>query len=147
MNNHITDEFNERLEAFVDKYGLSKASDLLELITNEPPVQEDVAKRNELLMKFLQLETMTTFEINIDEFREGKLKLAKEAKWALVHLMRTYTRASNRKIGEMLTITERAAKYAAQKCNELIEVGKFERVFNERYMELEEKLVAFIAKV
>ena len=47
----------------------------------------------------------------------------------------------------MLQIKERAAKYAVEKCNELIEVGKFERVFNERYMELEEKLVAFIAKV
>ncbi len=144
---NVMDEFNERLEAFIDKYGIARATNLLDLFTKERADKEAVAKRNELLLKFLQLETLSTFEVDSEEFKEAKTKLSKEARWALVHLMKTYTRASYTEISEKLKIKPRAAKYAVEKCNEMIEVGKFERVFNERYMELEEKLVAFIAKV
>ena len=142
----IAEEFNERLEAFVEKYGLSHASDLLERLTGNGSRQSSL-KRNQLMGNFLQLEALETFEITNEQYKENKAKMAREARWAVIHLYRNFTQFSFNKIGQVMGITHRAARYAHEKCEALIEVGKFEQAFNNRYDELEEKLVAFIAKI
>jgi len=142
----IADEFNERLEAFVQKYGLSHASHLLEKLTNRS-ARHHSKKKNQLMFNFLQLEALETFEISNEEYQDNQKKLAKEARWAVIHQFRNFSQLSYKKIGEITKITHRATRYAHEKCEELIEVGKFEQAFNEKYLELEEKLVAFIAKI
>jgi chromosomal replication initiation ATPase DnaA len=142
----ILEEFNERLEAFVQKYGLSHASLILERISNKKD-QKNTFKKNRLMGNFLQLEALETFEITNEQFEENKAKLAREARWAVIHLYRNFTQFSFNKIGKVMGITHRATRYAHEKCEALIEVGKFEQAFNDRYLELEEKLVAFIAKI
>lgn len=142
----VTEEFNERLEAFVQKYGLKNASGLLEVLTLQK-MPKNMAARNRLMSDFLQLEVLKTFEITLEEYRENRIKSAKEARWAVVHLLRAFTHLSHRRVGNLLLLSYRAARYAHDKCLELIEVGKFEKDFNARYTELEEKLVAFIAKI
>lgn len=142
----IAEEFNERLEAFVQKYGLKNASGLLEVLT-EQKMPKNRAAHNRMMSDFLQLEVLKTFEITLDQYRENRIKAAKEARWAVVHLLRSFTHLSHRRVGQLLLLSYRAARYAHDKCIELIEVGKFEKDFNARYAELEEKLVAFIAKI
>jgi hypothetical protein len=142
----IAANFNERLEAFVEKYGLSHATVLLQRLTNEN-VRNSTNSRNRLMSNFLILEALDTFDIDMDQYEDNKLKLAKEARWAVIHLYKNFSQLSFNKIGKILEITPRAARYAHEKCNELIEVGKFEKTFNDRYVELEEKLVAFIARI
>lgn len=142
----VAEEFNERLEAFVEKYGLSHASDLIERLTNKSS-QNTTNTKNGLMCNFLHLEALETFDISNEQYQENRLKLAKEARWAVIHLFRNFSQLSFKKIGEIMEITYRAARYAHEKCDELIEVGKFEQAFNDRYLELEEKLVAFIAKI
>lgn len=142
----IAEEFNERLEAFVEKYGLSHASDLLERLTSKDSLQSSI-KKNQLMCNFLHLEALETYEITNEQYKENKTKMAREARWAVIHLFRNFTQLSFKKIGEIMKITYRAARYAHEKCEELIDVGKFEQAFNDRYDELEEKLVAFIAKI
>jgi len=142
----IADEFNERLEAFVQKYGLSHASNLLEKLTNRS-TKINSKKKNQLMFNFLQLEALETFGISNEEYQKNQKKLAKEARWVVIHQFRNFSQLSFKKIGEIMEITNRASRYAFEKCDGLIEVGKFEQAFNDRYQELEEKLVAFIAKI
>jgi len=142
----VAEEFNGRLEAFVEKYGLSHASDLLDKLTNRG-TKRNSKKKNLLMHNFLQLEALETFDITNEDYEANRLKLAKEARWAVIHLFRNFSQLSFKKIGTIMGITYRAARYANDKCDQLIEVGKFEQSFNESYLELEEKLVAFIAKI
>ena len=71
----ITEEFNERLEAFVQKYGLKNASGLLEVLTRQK-MPKNMAARNRLMSDFLQLEVLKTFEITLEEYRENRIKSA-----------------------------------------------------------------------
>tara|TARA_R110000868_G_scaffold158065_2_gene385990 strand:- start:481 stop:918 length:438 start_codon:yes stop_codon:yes gene_type:complete len=142
----IAEEFNERLEAFVEKYGLSHASELLKKLTAEPSKNNTITKHR-MMSNFLQLEALQTFDISMDEYKTNQSKLSKEARWAVIHLFRNFTQLSFRKIGTLMNITQRAARYAHEKCEELNEVGKFEQAFNDRHIELEEKVVAFIARI
>lgn len=145
--NTVADDFNERLEAFVNRYGLSKATDLLDMLMEEAPTGIPSAQKVKLFYEFLQLEALNTFDIENNEFEEARLPLAKEARWSIIHLMKVYTQSSYQRIGKFINMKPRAVRYARQKCDELLEVPKFEKAFNERYMELEEKLVAFMAKI
>ncbi len=142
----IAEEFNERLEAFVEKYGLKNATELLATLTsNTKPLY--LTGRYKIMSEFLHLETLKTFDLSMDEYNQNRSKSAREARWALVHVLRSFTRLSHRRVGQLLSLSYRASRYAYEKCEELISVGKFEKDFNARYQELEEKLVAFIAKL
>jgi len=142
----IAEQFNERLEAFVEKYGLSHASELLKKLTIEPSKNNTLTKHR-LMSNFLQLEALQTFDISMEEYKSNQSKLAKEARWAVIHLFRNFTQLSFKKIGTLMSITQRAVRYGHEKCEELIDVRKFEQSFNDRHIELEEKIVAFIAKI
>ncbi len=142
----VAEEFNERLEAFVEKYGLTHASELLKKLTVASTKNNTITKHR-MMSNFLQLEALQTFDISMDEYKSNQSKLAKEARWAVIHLFRNFTQLSFKKIGSLMSITQRAARYAHEKCEELIEVGKFEQSFNDRHIELEEKTVAFIARI
>lgn len=143
----ISDDFNERLEAFINRYGLAKAGDLLEMLTYDAPSGIPSSHKVKFYYNFLQLEALCTFDVTNEEFFKARLPLAKEARWTLIHLMKAYTQCSYDRIGRFLKMKPRAVRYARIKCDELLEVPKFEKAFNERYRELEEKLVAFIAKI
>jgi len=143
----VTGDFQAALDAFVKQFGFNKGTFVLRRLIKRSTAKVDGKKMREIVIAFSINECAKVCGLSEEQVLKGTSRSHAEARWKAMHLVKFYTNASYAELGKLFGITGRAVMYAVTKCREMLEVPKFERQFNERYLAAEKSLIAYITKI
>lgn len=146
-SNHNFNDLNDLMAKTVAKIGLENAIQLLQKITNEKGIQANTGENIKLITFYLLSRCLAIFNLKEDQFYSSTIREYREARMACYHLLKKYTSSSYRHIAQQFQQKKRNVLYSCQKCDEVLSVPQFHRVFSGSYRMLESQTLDFIAKL
>ena len=137
----------KRLDAVIGKIGLSKTIQLIEGFIDNSSIKVNEVEKFKLITAYIISQTIDIFDLKEDQFYTSKIREYRDGRMACFHLLKHYTDCSYAKIGEAFNQKKRNILYFCQKCDEMLSIPQFYRVFTDRYMSLENRVISFIAKL
>lgn len=144
---NLKSDFDSQLNEFLGRFGLKRGEFILRTLLNKPKASIGENKKRKLITRYTIAEASENFGLASEEIMKGTGRRASEARWAVVNILKLYTNTTYAELQDFLGFNKRALAYANRKCNEMLEVPRFEKEFNRKYRAIEIKLVAFLTKI
>lgn len=137
----------QKLDLVIGKIGLCRTIQLIGSFIDNSSITVDKTEKFKLISRYIIAQSIEVFDLKSDDFYTNKIQEYRDARMSCFRLLRTYTDCSYAKIGEEFGQKKRNIIYYYQKCEETLSVPDFYPVFVQRYKELEQRVISFIAKL
>lgn len=144
---NLKNDFDKNLDQFINRFGIEGAGLILKNFTKHTELKCNSSKSKEVIADYVVLQALEIFAITKDQLENGNCRWEVEARWAAVHLIKFYVGCSYTQLTNYFKRSPRALKYANRRCEALLETPRFQKDFNQKYRSMEQKLIAFIAKL
>ena len=144
---NLKNDFDRNLDDFISRFGIEGAAMILKTFIRYTKLKCNNSKSKELIAEYVVLQAQEIFAVSKQQLEKGNCRWEVEARWAAVHLIKFYVGCSYTQLTNYFKRSPRALKYANRRCEALLETPRFQKDFNEKYRSMEQKLIAFIAKL
>jgi chromosomal replication initiation ATPase DnaA len=137
------------LDELIGKIGLDKTIKLMRQIMNNGRSGLTTTKdeKTKLITSYIISRCVSVFDLDEGQFTTSQIREYREGRMACYHLLKKYTDCSYPRIAQLFSQKRRNVLYYCQKCDEILSIPQFQKVFAEKYNTLEGYTVEFIAAI
>jgi hypothetical protein len=137
------------VDGVIGKIGLKNTIQLLRKAIEERPlpVLTSEGSKVKLVSSYIVLRCQEVFNLREKQFFVSKIQEYKEGRMACFHLVKKYTKATNPMVAEQFNTTRRTVLYFNRRCIETLSLPEFNRGFVQKFNELENCIIEFMAKL
>lgn len=140
------EELQNGIDRLISKFGITKTVQLIAQLSGTTTIPSQKQK-TALLITFVISESQKIFDwqdrgvkiCDDNEYKEGRM--------ACYHIFKKYTDLSYRQMGKHFDQGKRGVLYHVTKCEELLSIPNYHKLFVKKYRLLEEHTLHFIATI
>ncbi len=140
------EELQKGIDRLISKFGISKTVQLITQLSGTTTIQCKKQKTT-LLITFIISESQKIFDWQHHGVKICDDKEYKEGRMACYHVFKMYTDLSYRQMGKHFDQEKRGVLYHVTKCEELLSIPKYHKLFVKKYRLLEENTIHFMATI
>ncbi len=139
-------DLQTNLDALIGKLGILKTSYIIEQLSEVSATAVQKGKQKPVyLVPFVMAQSRRLFEVEEGKWGVPTNSGYKDARMACYHLLRIYSNLTYRQIGKPFSQGKRAVIYHHRKCEEMVSIPQFHKPFVQRYKNLEQRIIHFLA--
>ncbi len=139
-------ELQKGIDLLISKFGIDKTVGMITQLSGNASFEKDTKQKSALLITFMISESKTIFDWK-ERTRICEDKQYKEGRMACYHIFKTYTDMSYRQMGKHFDQGKRGVLYHVTKCEELLSIPNYHKLFVTKYRRLEENTIHFISTI
>lgn len=140
-------DLQDNIDALIGKFGLKKTIEVMASLRTNTEIRSPENERIKLLTIFVKSKTIEVFNLKEEDFYTSSLDEYKDARMASIYLIRKYTDFSFGSVAEIFQQRKRSVQYFYHKCEEILTIPSYYKIFMRRFTILEHHIINFIAKM